>query len=182
VHQRALGLQSAARTLRGWDTKDLNNAETIVKKASTHLECHALLELGCVDNDGVRVLVELLKLMPSDIATLRTSLVASSDRQLQVVTLLLSRLGVADHALFQLKKLIDADIVAAKQLAPVLSASASVPMLNALCTETTGDEVIEMHFSKQCEDKTVYHKILKPFPTIELTGKIDMLLNNDNKI
>lgn len=177
-------------------------AERVVKGSPTHLECSALLAMGVVGNEGARALVELLKLMPHDLNALRASFVASSDRQLTNMVTVLSHFGVSDQSLYQLKALVDAPLAPAASLVALLEGPAA-PVVDVAALSGGGAgalvgapqnatvmvvgarvedalqpvpntmETVQMRLLKDCSDKTVYHKILKPTPTIELIGVYD---------
>ncbi len=190
VPQRAAALQSVVRTLRQWDETELREAERLVKGSPSYLECNALLQLGNVDNVGAQPLVELLKLMPQDLDSMRKSLVAASDRQLHVVALVLTRFGVMDHGLFSLKALMDAPN------APLSSAAVALDMLSLPAPLTAraggggGAEEVPMPepvmtvgptvvgarlvLTTPPATNTVYHKLLKPFPTVTVEGMSDL--------
>ena len=199
VGQRAMALQSVAATFRRWNTTKLGEAERLLKTTPSHMECTAVLELDFVETIGAQPLVELLKLMPQDTEALSECLKRSSDRQLQVAVQVLSKLGVVDQKLYSLKKLVDSPHVplasaasalagmfqatsgvlappilpkkrAAPALSPVVPATPEVPPPAAFSSSNCDLSLI---FRKECNRATVYHKILKPFPTLEVTGKGD---------
>lgn len=96
-----------------------------------------------------------------------------STRQLYLVAQLLTTFGVADQSLFQLKALIDSPMTSAHALVSLMSTNtpvvAAVPVENVAITPHVNPE-LKLILLKQCDDKTVYHKILKPYPTLELVG------------
>lgn len=209
VFPRATALQSIAHTLRHWSTDALQRAEHTVKASPAHLECNAVLQMGHVDSSGVQALVELLKLMPQDVAQLKTVLVEASPRQLSVVALVATRFGTHDQGLYQLKQLMDSpnaplasaavslvDLIrspadmshassgtsaSSSRPTPTLAAAASgsvsrpmiasTPMVDpAVTMAIVPPGTVGLRFTRQPEMSTVYHKILKPFPTLELIG------------
>lgn len=165
IPTRAAALNSLARTLRSWSEETLWEAEQLVKMSPSHLECNALLPLGNVENSGVQALVELLKLMRADILFLKNALSGSTERQLYVVALVLTKFGIMDQGLLQLKTLMDGPPVTTPSA--VASAPTTAPVSDTvLAVENVG--LLRLRIAKQPGLKTVYHKILKPFPTVEV--------------
>ncbi len=188
VPQRAAALQSVVQSLRGWSEAETREAEKVVKSSPSYLECNALLQFGNVDHVGVQPLVEMLKLMPQDLEALRRSLLATSDRQLHVVALVLSRFGVMDHGLFSLKSLMDAPgaplssaavaldmlgVAPAPRSAPAPAARGEPPA-EATVSVGTPIEGARLVLTTPPATNTVYHKLLKPFPTVTVEGVADL--------
>jgi hypothetical protein len=189
VPQRASSLHSMAQSLRAWSDAETREAEMVVKSSPSYLECSALLQFGRVDHVGVQPLVELLKLMPQDLEALRRSLLATTDRQLYVVALVLSRLGVMDHGLFSLKALMDAPSAPLSSAAVALdmlgvapppraaaAAAARDEPLTAEATLTVGAPIAgaRLVLTTPPVANSVYHKLLKPFPTVTVEGVADL--------
>lgn len=184
VPQRAAALQSVVQSLRAWSEAETREAEKVVKSSPSYLECNALLQFGNVDHAGVQPLVEMLKLMPQDLEALRKSLLATTERQLHVVALVLSRFGVMDHGLFALKALTDApgaplsSAAVALDMLGVAPAAAALrppePTVEATMTMGVPIEGARLVLTTPPAANSVYHKLLKPFPTVTVEGVADL--------
>lgn len=164
------------------------------QSAPVHLECNVIIPLG-VEVDALRPMVELLKLMPQDLDVLRHSFECSSDRydafvvlfgcfflshltiapsQLYLMAVVLTKFGIVDQSLFQLKALIDSPLTSAHALVSLMSTSApavaAVPETALSLAPIDENPKLQLKLVKQSEEKTVYHKILKPYPTLEILG------------
>jgi hypothetical protein len=93
---------------------------------------------------------------------------------LYLVAVVLTKFGVVDQSLFQLKALIDSPMSSAHTLMSLMSSNApavaAVPETALALTVPVDSPKLQLKLLKQCDDKTVYHKILKPYPTLELIG------------
>jgi hypothetical protein len=116
------------------------------------------------------VVVEVLKLMPDDAHAMAKLIAESSDEQLKVVALVLTEFGVGDELVFRLHDMAYEGYVAHSARAQEQAAPAAA----TVCQPSAASSGLGLRFTKECNQTTVYHQIVKPFPTLEVLGDGDL--------
>jgi len=174
-------LTNLQELLRTWDDSDLNNLHTSISKAPLHLERKKLLAMEPnIPWEMLQLMADLLKLPLEELQNLRKLMGRLNARQLEI----LMRLLLLDSAtLMELKRRVKVTkelgppqgkgnpmLLASKGLDPYSDAQVALQDSEETMIDNSilDSSMLSLRIATQPARKTVYQRILRPFPSIIL--------------